>query len=74
MYESEPINDLLQALIKAQREFPPIAKACGGQVGKRKFMYADLAAIKDSIDPVLAANGLLIVQPLHSGHTYIAVI
>ena len=53
-------DGLVAALVKAQAEFPPIAKSQENKhFGSR---YADLADVLKAVRPVLAANGLAITQ------------
>ena len=62
-------RDLNEALAKAQSEFPPIPREKKVTVrtkdgGSFTYAYADLAAILAAVRPVLAANGLALVQIL----------
>ncbi len=51
-----------ELLAKAQSEFPPIPKTKEGQVGTRKYAYADLGDVLKAIVPVLNKHGLALVQ------------
>jgi prophage tail gpP-like protein len=68
MKTSESQTSLLKALFDAQGAFPVIPKTKKGQAGNRAFMYAPLENIRDLIQPVLRANGLLLTHST-DGHT-----
>lgn len=58
---------LYEALAKAQAEFLPVPKGDEGMVGfDRKFKYAGYATLMRCTRPALSANGIAIMQPLHS--------
>jgi ERF superfamily len=57
---------LYEALAKAQSEFLPVPKASTGQIGQQKFKYAGYAKLMRCVRPALTANGIAIIQPLHS--------
>jgi hypothetical protein len=58
---------LFEALAKAQGEFVAVAKTATGQIGKdRKFKYADYNTLTRCVRPALTANGIVLIQPLHS--------
>lgn len=62
-----PSNDLIAALVKFQRECPSIIKSREGQLGNRRYFYADLAEIMGVIRPVLSECGLFLSQQLRNG-------
>lgn len=62
MKTSETQTALVQALMAAQRAFPPIPKTKEGQSGNRKFKYAPYEYIKELCDPILWENGLMVTQ------------
>ena len=67
---SNPYPDELKAmhvaLAKAQGEFPPITKDKTAQAGSYSYEYADLATILAGVRPVLAKNGLALIQRLEN--------
>jgi hypothetical protein len=66
---SDTITDLLSALCAARLAFPAITRNATGfskRTGQR-YGYADISAIIDGTAPVLAAQGLLLVQALDDG-------
>ena len=67
---SEALDLLLPKLAVAMAEIPSIKKSCQGQVGNRRFKYADLGAIKAIVDPILAKHELLILQPVVGGDVH----
>ena len=56
--------ELIKALIKAKSEFGEIKKNKTNPFFQSK--YADLEAVNRAVDPALAANGLVIIQPVVS--------
>lgn len=60
MNKSENINELAAALAKAQLEVENASKTSANPHFKSR--YADLAEILNTVRPVLAANGLSVVQ------------
>lgn len=54
--------ELILALFNAKKDFPKIFKTESNPFFKSK--YADLAAIEEAIAAPLAANGLMILQPI----------
>lgn len=56
MPRSDLINELASALCEAQGEFPILQK----RTKAYNYMYADYAEIKECVQPVLKAHGLLI--------------
>jgi hypothetical protein len=70
--ESASIAKLAAALVKAQGEFPEIAKDKTGKIsGKSKktgkyydfeYKYADLPAVISAVTPALNKNGLAVIQ------------
>lgn len=62
MEHSEKLDEIAAALSAAQSEFPTITKTHEGQLGNRKYKYADLADIKEATKGPLAKNGLAIVS------------
>lgn len=67
MSNSAILNDLAAALVKAQGEFPSVAKDATNPFFKSK--YADLATVVKTASPVLAKNGLAISQFISTGET-----
>jgi ERF superfamily len=63
---SESIAALAKALVAAQKEMRNPAKGSVGQVGNQKTRYADLAAVRDAVVPVLAKYGLSLTQSVGS--------
>ena len=64
---SHEIAKLAAALSKAQGEFQSIHAEKTGQLGHRKYRYADLASFLTSVRGVLSKHGLAIIQrPLPS--------
>jgi hypothetical protein len=57
------------ALAKAQGEFPQIHKTQTADAGSYTYQYVDLATILAAVRPVLAKNGLALVQRLEQGGT-----
>lgn len=62
---AEQLN-IYQALAAAQGEFPPIPKTQEGQAGQRRYMYADLATIIKTLQPVLTRYDLAVAQTFES--------
>lgn len=67
MKSSEQIDKVSAAFVKAQAMFPPITRSKTVEVktrtgGSYSFAYAPLDAILALLKPVLAANGLAILQ------------
>jgi hypothetical protein len=54
------MKQLIQALIKAQGEFPAVVKDSTNPHFKNR--YADLDTVCSTVNPVLRANGLIVVQ------------
>lgn len=61
---SETRSSIVAALVKAQAQFPRIPKDNTADTGQYKYDYADLAALLDAVRPILAANGLCVLQPV----------
>ncbi len=59
---SDSIGALCAAMVAAQAEMPNVPKTTRGQVGNAVRFYADLAAVVEVVQPVLAAHGLGFVQ------------
>jgi hypothetical protein len=71
---SDTIDALCAAFVAAQAEFPAVPKETRGQVGNAVRMYADLATVIETLQPVLAKHGLGYVQfPATSGPGHVAV-
>jgi len=71
---SDSIDELCAAFVAAQAEFPAVPKETRGQVGNAVRMYADLATVIETLQPVLAKHGLGYVQfPATSGPGHVAV-
>lgn len=64
--KSEEFKEIYCALIKFQSEVPVIFKAnfVVGKDKKPKYAYADMADIKNTIQPFMSKNELGIIQPL----------
>jgi len=62
MDTSGDISELAKALVKAQSEFEAVAKNADNPFFKSK--YADLPAVVKAASPILAANGLSVLQSL----------
>lgn len=62
---------LAEALAKAQAEMPVVPRSRTGQVGPRRYKYADISDILQIVVPVLAKHGIALTQPLATaeGHT-----
>jgi hypothetical protein len=60
MNQSEKINNLAFALARAQAEFPPVKMNATNPFLKNK--YADLGAVIETVRPILAKNGLSVLQ------------
>lgn len=65
--QSESINALAKALVSAKARFPVINKANTATVptksgGSYSYAYADIGDINAAVDPVLNANGLVVIQ------------
>lgn len=70
MKTSDKTDELIKALLAAQKEFPPIPKTRQGQLGNRKYMYADINDILDLVKPVLHKHGLVLQHGMESnGHS-----
>lgn len=70
MKTSANTENLVKALLKAQMEFPVIPKDKQGQLGNRKYMYADLPAVLDAVRPILHKNGLILQHGMEAnGHS-----
>ena len=54
------MTNLIQALIKAQGEFPAVVKDSTNPHFKNR--YADLDTVCSTVNPVLRVNGLIVVQ------------
>jgi ERF superfamily len=68
MKSSDDLTALLPALIAARLDFPTITRNCSAIArGGRTYQYADLAAIVEATAPILAQNGLVLVQALDDG-------
>jgi hypothetical protein len=57
-----PTPTLYTDLIAAQKAFPSIKKDAEGQVGPRRYKYAELGDILEAVKPVLNANNFALVQ------------
>jgi len=56
------MTDVYSALLEAQKEFPPIPRDMSGQIGTRKYGYAGLGGILETIKPILHKNGMVAYQ------------
>jgi len=70
---SDSISVLLESLLKAQAEFPPIERLVTGQAGPRKYKYADLSDIMNAVREPLARHGLLVTHEVLTVDTQTAV-
>ena len=59
---SMTIGELAGALSRAQGEFETITAEKTGQLGHRKYKYADFASTVTAVRPILAKHGLAVVQ------------
>lgn len=59
-------NEIYKKLLKAKSNFDTILKSADNPFFKSKF--ADLNAIMDAVVPALAAEGLLLLQPVEGGN------
>ena len=57
--EGLPPLSFAEAFARLQADIPSITKAAEGQVGTRKYAYADLPAIRDAIWPLLDRHGFI---------------
>jgi hypothetical protein len=64
MVQSEQIESLYKALVKAQAEFKPIHFDAINPHFKNK--YATLGATQESVRPILAKHGLAVIQSLET--------
>ena len=55
-----------RGIAKAQGEFPAIPKDKTANAGTFSYNYADLASILHPVRPVLAKNGLALIQRLET--------
>lgn len=62
MITSEQTNEVVAALAKCQAKFPSITKLKEGKGGSYTYKYADLADTVKQTLPVLAENGLCVIQ------------
>lgn len=62
MITSKEITNLNAAFVKAQAKFPAIEKNREGQIGNRKFKYAELDKIRAKCDPILNDHGLFVTH------------
>ena len=60
--QSENINEIACALSKAQGEFNPVSKDAKVNAGAMKYKFSTIENHWDMIRPVLAKNGLALVQ------------
>jgi hypothetical protein len=59
---SQTISALTAALVESQTNLGNIGKAQTANVGQYRYTYADLPTILATVRPVLAANGLAVMQ------------
>lgn len=70
MKTSESTANLIKALKASQEAFPIITKDRDGQLGNRKYKYADLSTVLDAVKPVLLKNGLVLQHGMEAnGHS-----
>lgn len=69
--KSQSTSEVLKALVKAKSEVGSITKGSNNPFFKSK--YADLSAILNTIEPVLSANNLAVMQPVMNvdGESYV---
>ena len=70
---SEQINELAQALAKAQAEITVVRKDKKANAGKYGYTYASLAAVMTSTAGPLSSNGLSVMQGLAQDETMVVV-
>lgn len=58
------MSDFDKALLDAKKKIPTIAKNAEGQVGPRRYRYADLSAVLESVEPVLLDAGFVLVHTI----------
>lgn len=68
MERSEHIDELATALSAFQGEVTDPKKGKTGQIGHRKYDYADLSSVLESARPLLAKHGLSLIQLPGYGH------
>src|SRR3954469_1477353 len=61
-FPASPDAQLVAALVKAQGEFPSIAKNKTANTGTYSYSYADLSDVLAAVRPVLSENGIALVQ------------
>lgn len=64
---SDQIDAISAAWVTASAAMPAVPKRTKGQVGNATRFYADLATVIETVQPVLAANGLAFLQGLSDG-------
>lgn len=73
MRSSDTIKAVLGALTKAQGDLPGVPKNHEGQVGQRRYAFADLSDMIATIRPVLAKHGLGFSQNVSTGDGAVSV-
>ena len=68
------MKELFTALVAAQKAFPSIARTKTGQVGPRKYKYADLSDVLEAVRPALHDNGLMVTQGVRAGCLYTRIV
>lgn len=58
------VTEVLNALLKAKKEFGPLLRSKKGNFGK----YVPLETVLEAIEPALEKQGLLIIQGVHDGN------
>ena len=66
MQEGTRINELAEAMAKAQGEMTNPPKTRTVNAGKYSYAYAELDSIIDHVRPVLAKNGLAVIQRINT--------
>ncbi len=62
MFISENVDQILPALLKVKENLQAVTKSAANPFFKSK--YADLNTHLDAVEPLLAANGLILLQPV----------
>lgn len=71
MKTSESIKEIMSAIKEVQQRAGTIQKTSEGQVGTRKYKYADLKDTWEVVKPLLDSNDLVVIQSPTTGTTQI---
>lgn len=55
-------RNIYEALAAARANFTPVHRNTDGQVGTRRYRYADLQTVLEAVEPALKTEGLMLVQ------------